>query len=169
MLNSAPPQRVVDNDSFDDAPEIKQIKTVKLNNDNSKINNQQPLPNIRENIDKILANEQEQMKVAFQLTGKLLSIIKDKVLDENKTLVEREAERKVFSEYSDFARIMNSDEKKQEDGLGTLSFIMALSRCILLQRDRINEMEYQVVKFGKELEKTNSEIRALKAKEPAKQ
>ena len=135
----------------DDKAELKQTKTLKINNDNSSVKVEPPLPNVKENINKILASEDEQKKIVFTLTTKLLSIIKDRTLDENKDQNTRDNEKKVFSEYANFAMVINSSEN-YEEGYGTLSYISALSRCILLQRDRINELEYETVKLRKSVE-----------------
>ena len=141
---------------FVDNVELKQTKTLKINNEHSSVKVAPALPNVRENINKILASEEEQKKTVFTLTTKLLSIIKDKVLDENKDPSARDEERRVFSEFANFATIINSIETYDE-GYGTLSYVSAIARCILLQRDRINELEYETVKLRKIVEKIQAE------------
>jgi len=136
-------------DSFtDDEVIIKNSKGVKLNNDNSTVKVNAPPINMRETIARIVDNDEELKKWAFTLTSRLLGTIKDKTLDENKDAAIRDKERQVFSEFAEFARVINSDPNK-EDCYGTLSYVNALSRCILMQRDRINELEYETVKLQK--------------------
>lgn len=147
MLNNVEPNRNEAHD-FDDEANVKATKSSKLDNKKSTVKQAPPLPNIRENANKIMANDEEQKKIAFNLTTRLLSLIKDKTLDENKDLNIREEEKQVLSEYANFSRLINADPNK-EDGLGTLSYVTALARCLLLQRDRINELEYKVIQLEK--------------------
>ena len=138
---------------FNDEVEIKSNKTLKINNSKSSVPQQNiQTPNINNNISKILESEEEQKKIAFTLTTKLLSMMKDKTLDGNKDTISRDEEKKVISEYVNFARLINSDPSKEES-LGTLSLVTAMTRCILVQRDRINELEYESQKLRKSVEK----------------
>ena len=137
----------------DDDVELKATKTLKIDNSNSSVQVAPPLPNINENVNKILASEDEQKKIAFNLTRSFLTILKDKTLDANKDPKAREDERKIISEFANFARLLNADPNKQEEGYGTLTYVNALSRFMILQRDRINELEYEVVKLRKFIEK----------------
>ena len=138
---------------FNDEVEIKSNKTLKINNSKSSVPQQNiQTPNINNNISKILESEEEQKKIAFTLTTKLLSMMKDKTLDGNKDTISRDEEKKVISEYVNFARLINSDPSKEES-LGTLSLVTSMTRCILVQRDRINELEYESQKLRKSVEK----------------
>ncbi|MFZ4795866.1 MAG: hypothetical protein ACOYMA_00135 [Bacteroidia bacterium] len=138
---------------FNDEVEIKSNKTLKINNSKSSVPQQNiQTPNINNNISKILESEEEQKKIAFTLTTKLLSMMRDKTLDENKDKISRDEEKKVISEYVNFARLINSDPSKEES-LGTLSLVTAMTRCVLVQRDRINELEYESQKLRKAVEK----------------
>lgn len=148
--------------SFDDEKEVISKKTTKLDNKNSSVKNAAAttLPNIRENVSKILENEDEQKKIAFELSRQYAAMIKDKTLDENKDPIYRENEKNVLVEYINFARLLNSDPNK-EDCYGTLAYTQAISRCLLLQRDRINELEYRVVKAEKEMVRLSQQISIL--------
>lgn len=140
----------------DDKPQVKQTKGLKFNNEKSNVQSTQQTPSIKDNVQKILSNEEEQMKIAMVLTRNLMAMMKDKTLDINKDLVAREDEKKVLAEYANFARLINTDPTK-EDCYGTLAFVNAIARCLLLQRDRINELEYEVVKLRKIIEKMPQE------------
>lgn len=140
----------------DDDVEIKPTKTLKIDNSKSSVQAAPALPNINENVNKILANEDEQKKIALNLTRSFLTILKDKTLDANKDTKIREEERKIIVEFANFARLLNADQNKEE-GYGTLTYVQALSRFMLLQRDRINELEYEIVKLRKFIEKSQKQ------------
>jgi len=69
--------------------------------------------------------------------------MKNKTLAENKDPNEKEGEDKLLLQYIEFARIVNNDEG-EEECLGAMAIITMLLRGLLIQRDRMNELEYTV-------------------------
>lgn len=139
--------------SFDDDDvEIVNKKGLKINNAKSEVKLQNPLPNIKKMAEDLLRNEDLQKKISIDLTSRFLSALKDKTLDENKDENLRDEEKKIIAEYANFAKLINADPNQEFDGTGTLSLVVALSRSLFIQRDRINELEYEIVKFKKLLE-----------------
>jgi len=141
----------------DEDIKLKNTKAVKLSNENSIIKPSPPLPNIAQNAQKILSSNEEQKKIAFDLTTRLLGMIKDKTLDENKDPKSRDAEKQILSEYAAFSRLINSDPN-QEDCIGTLTFVMSIARCMMIQRDRINECEYRVIQLNNKLARAEKRL-----------
>jgi hypothetical protein len=133
-------------------------KTVKLDNSASTVRPNLPPPdNFRENIQKILTEEEEQKRVGFELTQKFFGLVKDKILDETKDTRYREYEKSTIRDLIDFARLINSDQN-QEENIGTMSFVLALARAILMQRDRINQIDYDNQQLKKEIANANNRI-----------
>ena len=136
----------------DDDVEFVNKKGLKINNEKSDVKLKNPLPNIKKMAEELLQNENLQMKISVELTSRFLTTLKNKTLDENKNTEEREEEKRIVSEYAAFAKIINADPNQQDDGVGTLSLVVALARCFFIQRDRINELEYEIVKLSKLVE-----------------
>lgn len=135
----------------DDAPVARPAKTVKISNSNSSVPENIPKPDdFRKNIDKILAQEEEQKRLALQLATIFISVIKDKKLDSAKDPVTRDKEKQSVIDLIDFARLINSDEH-QEDNIGTMSLLSTMMRLMIYQRDRLNELEYELHKMSREV------------------
>jgi hypothetical protein len=146
-------------DQFDDEDvEVRPLKGLKLSNNNSSVKRPPPKLDIQANASKILASQEVQSKLGWELTTKLLAVFKDKTLKENKDSLYIDAETGVLKDYVDFARLINSDEH-QEEGLGTLGFSIAIVKCALLQRDRLNEVEYELSLLKKELNQIKVELK----------
>ena len=132
-------------------------KGVKLDNNKSQIKKQAPPLDIKKNAYKIINDNEEQKRIAWELTSRLLALFKDKTLNENKDATMREEESNVLADYIEFARIINTSPN-EEDSLGSISFIVALARCMLIQRDSINELHREIFLLRKQIDsqKTNS-------------
>jgi len=144
--------------AFDDDEEnVKPKKGLKINNANSSVPDPPPkVQNFRDNINEILNEEEKQKKLAFDIAHRFMMVLKDKTLDANKNVVVRQGEKQSIMDLIDFARLINSDEN-QEDNIGTMSIISTLIKAVLIQRDRINEIEYK-------LSKTESEVSSMSRK-----
>lgn len=77
--------------------------------------------------------------------------IADKTLAQNRNILSRDAEREMLQEIMQLAMDINRDEQEQE-GMGSLTCITFLFKTILFQRDKINELECQVVNLIKKFE-----------------
>lgn len=144
-------RRPFEGDDEEDDEKIRPKKGLRINNAKSSIPNPVPKPqDFRDNINKVLSEEEEQKKLAFEIATRFINALKDKTLDANKNVTVREGEKRAVMDMIDFARLINSDET-QEENLGTMSIISTLLKAIFIQRDRINESEYRVAKLETEL------------------
>lgn len=125
-------------ESFNDNPVLNNKKGLKINNSKSKIKPPPERIDITSNTQKILSDIEFQNKLGWSLTLRLLSIFKDKKLQENKSQADKDNEMQVLMDYVEFAKLINNDQQ-QEEGLGSITFLIAISKCALLQRDQINE------------------------------
>jgi len=123
-------------------------RELKINNAKSSIKPVQKTEDFRNKINKILANEDEQKKIAYQVMSNFQNILKDKTLDGAKNEQIRVNELQSIQDLIDFARIINSDENQEED-LGTITLLITLCRALFSQRDRINELEYKLFSLSK--------------------
>lgn len=123
----------------------------------SELNNQKPLPNINQRVKELYNNEVEQRNLTIDLTSRLYYIMKDKTLEENKTQEDKQIEISLLNQYNELARVINASDTTEESQ-GTLTFALALSRCLLFLRNRINELEYQNANLKDELESLRHKI-----------
>lgn len=84
------------------------------------------------------------------LAQKYLSIVNDKTLSQNKDLFSKDFEKETISNMIRLAEELNSNLDELE-GTGSLSWITILLKVCLLQRDRINTLEYYLNSFDKRL------------------
>ena len=148
---SMPPQRPaqrhqeIRDNSFDDDQEsnTKNIKGLKLTNEKSSVKVPRPQVNVKAMRDKILSDKKYKDEVGWNFAKAFLATMKNKTLAENKDPNEKEGEDKLLLQYIEFARIVNNDEG-EEECLGAMAIITMLLRGLLIQRDRMNELEYTV-------------------------
>ncbi len=147
--------------AFEESTPIVPKRGLKLENPPHAKSATAPKPeDFRNKINEILEKEEEQKELAYKLVSKFQTILKDKTLDSAKDPKVRDEETDSIRDLIDFSRIINSDETKEED-LGTISLFITLLRSFLIQRDRINELEYLQIKMGKEIAALNSRIANL--------
>jgi len=77
----------------------------------------------------------------------------DKTLPQNRNILSRDTEREMLQEIMQLAMDINRDEQEQE-GMGSLTCITFLFKTIIFQRDKINELECQLVNLIKKFEGT---------------
>jgi hypothetical protein len=124
--------------SFDDDSGFENKKGLKINNAKSNIPKPPERIDVISNAQKILADIEFQNKMGWNLTSRLLSVFKNKKLQQNKSEEEKQAENQVLLDYLEFAKLINNDQN-QEEGMGSVVFSLAIVKCALLQRDQINE------------------------------
>ncbi len=70
----------------------------------------------------------------------------DKTLARNRNVMSNDAEREILQKMVQLAIDINNDPKEQE-GMGSLSWITLLLRTCFSQRDKINDLEYDLHKL----------------------
>lgn len=80
---------------------------------------------------------------AAKLSSDLNKIMLDKTIHSNKSPFSKNFESEVLSDLVKLALEVNSDESEPE-GAGSISCIILLLNTCLLQRDKINQLEYDM-------------------------
>jgi hypothetical protein len=75
----------------------------------------------------------------------------DKTLQQNKSIFAKELESELLSNMIKLAVEVNNDPNEQE-GMGSLMWIILLLKTCLMQRDKINFLEYSIFQLEKKLE-----------------
>lgn len=141
-------------DDYDDLPEknksgLKNISSQKSIFDNT------PKKQSQEDFNKVVRDAQEKGSSFKSRTADLAvqfrKIIEDKTLPQNKSIFAIEVEREVLSSIIKLASEINNDPNESE-GIGSLSWIAQLFKISLLQRDRLNKIEYSLMQLEKKFE-----------------
>ena len=147
-------------DDDNDLPE--QTTKINLKNISSqKLSRAQSQENLDKRVNKIIENNSAYKIKATELATQFNTAIADKTLKQNKNIFAKEMERELLIKMIQLAIDINNDTDEQE-GMGSLSWITLLLKTCLLQRDRINQLEYILSQFDK---KINLEIPELIKKE----
>lgn len=106
---------------------------------------------------------------AAALATKFVGFLADKTLKQNRSIFAKEVEKEVLTDMISLAVDINNDPIEKE-GMGSLGWITLLFRVSLAQRDRINELEYNLSELNKKFsieslnDLINKQIHALDLK-----
>lgn len=95
-------------------------------------------------------DEQELKSHIFKLSNQFMSFIKDKTLLENKSPIQTDLEADIPRQIVELGLKLDNDETKAE-GIGSAGSIMLILRCLLTQRNNINELGFKVENLEKEI------------------
>lgn len=101
-------------------------------------------------VDRIQEREDSYKMRAATLATKFVNFLKDKTLKQNKSVFAKEIEKEVLTEMIALAVDINNDPIEKE-GMGSLGWITLLFRISLAQRDRINELEFNLSELNKRI------------------
>ena len=82
---------------------------------------------------------------ASELSQQFKKLIGDKTLAQNKSIFVRDAEKELLVSMIRFASEVNNDDNTSE-GEGSMALIALLLNTYVSQRDRINQLEYELKK-----------------------
>lgn len=86
------------------------------------------------------------------LSRQFLNVIKDKTLTENKNLIAKSVEDDLVRDLLSLSQEINEDQDEIESG-GSNGLCMLLIKAVFYQRDRINNLEYQLSQIKNSIEK----------------
>jgi hypothetical protein len=139
-----------DNDS-ESAPRVQ--KGVKVNNSKSIINELPKKVSKEEFVAKAKEVNNQLNKYGERATELALNfkkILDDRTLIQNKTHLAHDMEKEVLNALLELGVDMNVDQH-EEEGMGSMGLIMLLFRSVLIQRDKINQLDYTASLFSKQL------------------
>lgn len=91
---------------------------------------------------------EEYKKQIWDLSVKYKSFIESQVLPENKGPISTGVEKEVLDKLINLASQMNEDAN-QPEGIGSIALCMLLLKCMLIQRDAINALSFEVTQLKK--------------------
>ena len=105
---------------------------------------------VQEAGDKMSGYKQQAANLFIQFS----KAINDKTLSVNRNLFAIEAEKEMLQSMVQLAIQVNNDPLEQE-GMGSLTWITCLFKTCLAQRDRINDLDFELEKIKKQLSSNN--------------
>ena len=99
--------------------------------------------------DKVVSQQVDRNLKTLELAKAFIGTCRDKTLSANKGVIAREHERELKNNLVTFAIEINNDPTEQYDGMGSIALINLLIKVAFEQRDRLNELEYQLAQMGK--------------------
>jgi hypothetical protein len=123
---------------------------------------QQYKEKFEENVDKAIESDSEKKKKGILLFSRFFKMCDDKCLNRNKTEIQKSVEKEINAEMVEFALNLNNDPAEENDGLGSIVLSQAVLRVVTSQRDRINDLEYELIELKKDRTRMDQEIQTLK-------
>lgn len=87
---------------------------------------------------------------AAELAIAFRKMLDDKTVPQNKNIYSTEIERETLGKMAQLGIDMNLDDQ-EEEGMGSVGLITLLFRCLLIQRDKINGLDYAVNQMQSQL------------------
>lgn len=146
---------------FDSRGPIKR-KSLKINNENSSVPPPKPNPAVvfEEQAKKVNSKHEEYKRRTLELSGKFKSMMEEKILPENKSVLSRGIEAETLTKLVSLASEMNEDDN-QPEAIGSTALSYLLMKMMLLQRDTVNTLLFKIDKLEKSNLKLEHELRAL--------
>lgn len=92
---------------------------------------------------------------AAKLVQDFAKMMADKTLPENKSIFAKEGERELLGHMMQLAIEINNDPSEENEGMGSLSWIVVLFNTCLAHRDRLNFLEFKLERAEKIISSTN--------------
>ena len=109
-----------------------------------------------ENADKTIKYHQDKGSKAIEVISRYLKMAEDKTLVRNRGSIANDVEREIRQQIIQLALDMNNDENEEDNGKGSVVVLSAVTKIILLYRDRLNDLEYEIQQLKRELNKSSS-------------
>jgi hypothetical protein len=103
----------------------------------------QSLEDFQEKVKKVEESNLGYKKKAAELSVSFKKMILDKTLSQNRNVFIQESEQEVLANMIKLATEVNVDPNEQE-GMGSLMWVILLLKTCLVQRDKINSLEYEL-------------------------
>lgn len=110
-----------------------------------KIEKQQYKEKFERAADRTMQNIEDNNTKALNVISKFLKMSEDKTLHKNKGAIALDVEREIRQELIQLVMDFDNDATEDEYGKGSIIAISILSKIVLNLRDRLNDLEYELV------------------------
>lgn len=136
---------------FEEQREISNKKNLKLSGRSSRFQKEviqrKEAEAAKETFDKraseYMENRQEQQAQGVEVAKKLIGMLRDKTLPQNKGVLSISEEQEIRQEFNILTNSLNNDQT-QPEGHGSLTAIALIIKVLFEMRDRMNLLEYQL-------------------------
>lgn len=109
-----------------------------------------------ENADKTVQYHDEKGKKAIDIISRYLKMTEDRTLSRNRGTIANDVEREIRQQLIQLALDMNNDENEEDNGKGSVVALSAVTKVLLIYRDRLNDVEYELQQLKREVNKLSS-------------
>jgi hypothetical protein len=121
-------------------------KGVKLKNKQNNVAHTQV--EFEQRAKEFMSDKQERNKTVLSLAQEFMTLIRDRTLPQNKSVMAKDIEQQTVVKLANAALIINQDDSEAE-GMGSIAMINLLFKVVLAQRDKLNELEYELAQLKK--------------------
>lgn len=139
---------------------LKQVSSQKSMFDTNKSPTAPTPQQFDERVQQVSSKSNDYKIKAGELAVQYKKILADKTLVQNKNVFSEEIEREILTKMVNLAIQINNDEDEQE-GMGSLGWITILLKTQFSVRDRLNELEYQLLQLKKQNEELSKQLLEL--------
>jgi hypothetical protein len=107
--------------------------------------------------DKTIQYHNEQSSRAVDCVSRFLKLSDDKTLLQNRGSVALDVEREIRQDLIQLALDLNNDENETDNGKGSVVVLSAVTKIILMYRNRLNQLECDSEQFKNELRKKSND------------
>lgn len=111
--------------------------------------------------DKTVQHHNEQNARAVECVSRFMKLSEDRELKQNKGTIGLDVEREIRQSIIQLAIDLNNDENEVDNGKGSVVVLSAVTKILLLYRDRINQLEYEIELLKLENKKKSSDRERL--------
>lgn len=136
-----------DDKKDDSPPQVKQRVGLKLNNSNSMFANVPKKPTqaeLDQAVKESMGKDQDYKERAAALSLSFTKLLNDRTLLQNKNVFAADLERETIGKLAQLGLDLDNDENVEEAGMGSIGLINLLFRSLLIQRDKINNLDYEL-------------------------
>jgi hypothetical protein len=141
--------------------EVVATRGVKLKNksaerkEKEKVEREEYKQKFDERAEKTIQHYNEQNSRAIEIISRFIKMSEDKTLAQNKGGIADDVEREIRQDLIQLALDLNNDENEEDNGKGSVIALSAMTKILLVYRDRLNELEYQLLQLKRELNAKN--------------
>lgn len=97
-------------------------------------------------VKEVMNDKMDRNKKALELGQKFLSMLHDRTLSSNKSLIQKDLEKQICNDLFFLASAVNNDPTESE-GAGSLVLDTLFFKSLLIMRDRLNDLDFSIKKM----------------------
>lgn len=141
--------------AFTNEKEAVATKGLKLKNKPKELTEKQKQAQAQQRLDEaadgVVQDVQQRDADGAFILKRYIELLKSKTLPSNKGVVGKKIEQEIITQILELAITINNDPREDKDGMGTVPILNLLLKGLLMQKDRINELEYKSIQLEQKI------------------